>query len=141
MYLMSKEFLQAVQENTRNFYWTGKVTTKAGVEYPFTYDDIVKGSGYVTAQCCGSSEIEPGTVYAAEMGIYLYSEMGIYLYSKINRYTLKRTVNCLTSSFLGWSPALRRAVGKDLILYPAVHGSRAFDTPLYSTFHRLTSGS
>lgn len=101
MYLMSKEFLQAVQENTRNFYWTGKVTTKAGVEYPFTYDDIVKGSGYVTAQCCGSSEIEPGTVYAAEMGIYLYSEMGIYLYSKINRYTLKRTVNCLTSSFLG----------------------------------------
>jgi hypothetical protein len=133
LYLVSKEFLQAVQENTRNFYWTGKVTTKAGVEYPFTYDDIVKGSGYVTAQCCGSSEIEPGTVYAAEMGIYLYS--------KIGRYTLKRTVNCLTSSFLGWSPALRRAVGKDLILYPAVHGSRAFDTPLYSTFHRLTSGS
>ena len=78
-------------------------------------------------------KIELGTVYAAEMGIYLYS--------KIGRYTLKRTVNCLTSSCLGWSPALRRAVGKDLILYPAVHGSRAFDTPLYSTFHRLTSGS
>lgn len=78
-------------------------------------------------------KIELGTVYAAEMGIYLYS--------KIGRYTLKRTVNCLTSSFLGWSPALRRAVGKDLILYPAVYGSRAFDTPLYSTFHRLTSGS
>ena len=87
MYPVSEAFLQAVQENTRNFYWTGKITTKAGVEYPFTYDDIVKGSGYVTAQCCGSSEIEPGTVYAAEMGIYLYS--------KIGRYTLKRTVNCL----------------------------------------------
>ena len=81
MYPVSEAFLQAVQENTRNFYWTGKITTKAGVEYPFTYDDIVKGSGYVTAQCCGSSEIELGTVYAAEMGISLYS--------KIDRYTLE----------------------------------------------------
>ena len=81
MYPVSEAFLQAVQENTRNFYWTGKITTKAGAVYPFTYDDIVKGSGYVTAQCCGSSEIELGTVYAAEMGISLYA--------KIDRYTLE----------------------------------------------------
>lgn len=81
MYPVSEAFLQAVQENTRNFYWTGKIMTKAGAVYPFTYDDIVKGSGYVTAQCCGSSEIELGTVYAAEMGISLYA--------KIDRYTLE----------------------------------------------------
>ena len=30
MYPVSEEFLTAVQENTRNFYWTGRITTKAG---------------------------------------------------------------------------------------------------------------
>lgn len=81
MHPVSEEFLQAVQENTRKYYWTGKITTKAGVEYPFGYEDIVKGSGYITAQCCGSTEIELGTVYAAEMGITLFSQ--------IDRYTLE----------------------------------------------------
>ena len=57
MYPVSEAFLQAVQENTRNIYWTGKITTVAGVEYSFTQEDIVKGSGYITAQCCGNSEI------------------------------------------------------------------------------------
>ncbi len=37
MYSVSETFLQAVQENTRKYYWTGKITTKAGVEYPFGY--------------------------------------------------------------------------------------------------------
>ena len=41
------------------------------MEYPFDQEDIVKGSGYITAQCCGNSEIELGAVYAAEMGISL----------------------------------------------------------------------
>lgn len=81
MYPVSEAFLQAVQENTRKYYWTGKITTKAGVEYPFGYEDVVKGSGYITAQCCGSTEIELGTVYAAEMGITLFSQ--------IDRYTLE----------------------------------------------------
>lgn len=81
MYPVSKAFLQAVQENSRKYYWTGKITTKASVEYPFGYEDIVKGSGYITAQCCGSTEIELGTVYAAEMGITLFSQ--------IDRYTLE----------------------------------------------------
>lgn len=81
MYPVSEAFLQAVQENTRKYYWTGKITTKAGAEYPFGYEDIVKGSGYITAQCCGSTEIELGTVYAAEMGITLFSQ--------IDRYTLE----------------------------------------------------
>lgn len=81
MYPVSKAYLQAVQENTRKFLWTGKITTKAGMEYTFNNEDIVKGSGYITSQCCGSTEIEIGTVYAAELGITLLSG--------IDRYTLE----------------------------------------------------
>ena len=75
MYPVSEEFLTAVQENARNFYWTGRITTKAGVVHEFGNGDIVKGSGYITGQCCGSTEIEIGTVYAAEMGLTLFSEI------------------------------------------------------------------
>ena len=81
MYPVSKAFLQAVQENTRHYYWTGRITTAAGAVYGFTQEDIVKGSGYISGQCCGSSEIELGTVYAAEMGISLYLP--------VDRYTLE----------------------------------------------------
>ena len=81
MYPVSEAFLQAVQGNTRKYYWTGKITTAGGVVYPFTQEDIVKGSGYITAQCCGNSEIELGAVYAAEMGISLFLD--------IDRYTLE----------------------------------------------------
>ena len=80
MYPVSEAFLRAVQENTRRYYWTGKITTKGGAVYLFGYEDIVKGSGYVSAQCCGGAEIELGTVYAAEMGVTLFSQ--------IDRYTL-----------------------------------------------------
>lgn len=81
MYPVSDAFLQAVQENTRKYYWTGRITTKAGTVHEFAYQDIVKGSGYISRQCCGSTEIELGTVYAAEMGITLFSQ--------IDRYTLE----------------------------------------------------
>ncbi len=81
MYPVSEAFLQAVQGNTRKYYWTGKITTAGGEEYPFDQEDIVKGSGYITAQCCGNSEIELGAVYAAEMGISLFLD--------IDRYTLE----------------------------------------------------
>ncbi len=81
MYPVSDDFLQAVQQNTRKYYWTGRITTKAGAVHEFGYDDIVKGSGYISRQCCGSNEMELGTVYAAEMGITLFS--------RIDRYTLE----------------------------------------------------
>ena len=81
MYPVSEASLQAVQGNTRKYYWTGKITTAGGVEYPFDQEDIVKGSGYITAQCSGNSEIELGAVYAAEMGISLFLD--------IDRYTLE----------------------------------------------------
>ena len=81
LYPVSADFLQAVQENTRKYYWTGKITIKNGVAYEFGAEDIVKGSGYISSQCCGSTEIELGTVYAAEMGLTLLSD--------IDRYTLE----------------------------------------------------
>ncbi len=81
MYPVSSAFLQAVQENTRKYYWTGRITIKNGVVYEFGAEDIVKGSGYISSQCCGSTEIELGTVYAAEMGVTLLSD--------IDRYTLE----------------------------------------------------
>ena len=84
MYPVSNAFLEAVKANTRKYYWTGRITTTAGTVYNFDQEDMVKGSGYITSQCCGSTEIELGTVYAAEMGISLFSE--------INRYTLEDAI-------------------------------------------------
>ncbi len=81
MYPVSEAFLQAVQENTRRYYWTGQIITKTGVIHAFSEKDIIKGSGYISFQCCGSTELELGTVYASEMGITLLSE--------IDRYTLE----------------------------------------------------
>ena len=84
MYPVSSAFLNAVKANNRKYYWTGKITTTAGTVYNFDQEDMVKGSGYIISQCCGSTEIELGTVYAAEMGISLFSE--------INRYTLEDAI-------------------------------------------------
>ena len=84
MYPVSNAFLTAVKANNRKYYWTGRITTTAGTVYNFDQEDMVKGSGYITSQCCGSTEIELGTVYAAEMGISLFSE--------INRYTLEDAI-------------------------------------------------
>jgi hypothetical protein len=81
VYPVSEAFQLAVQENTRRYYWTGKITTKKGVVYAFGAVGIVKGSGYISSQCCGSTEIELGTVNSAEMGITLFSQ--------IDRYTLE----------------------------------------------------
>lgn len=57
MYPVSEAFLQAVQENTRKYYWTGRIITKSGAVYWFGNENIVKGSGYISSQCCGSAEI------------------------------------------------------------------------------------
>ena len=81
MYPVSEAFLQAVQQNTRKYYWTGRITTKTDTVYEFGYDDILKGSGYISRQCCGSGEMELGTVYASEMGITLFLD--------VDRYTLE----------------------------------------------------
>ena len=87
MYI-SDDFLEAVQKNTRNYYWSGTITTTDGTVYEFDYDDILKGSGYITAQCCGSTEIELGGVYSAELGITLFSD--------VDRYTLEDAIITLS---------------------------------------------
>ena len=56
--------------------------------YNFDAKDIVKGSGYISSQCCGSTEIGIGTVFSAEMGITLLSN--------IDRYTLEEALVELT---------------------------------------------
>lgn len=81
VYPVSEAFLQVVQENTRKYHWTGRITTTKSVVYEFDERDIVKGSGYISAQCCGSSEMELGTVYSSEMGITLFMD--------VDRYTLE----------------------------------------------------
>ena len=67
MYSVSDAFLRAVRSNTRKYYWTGTIVTRGGMMYEFGAKEIVKGSGYIYRQCCGSTEIELGTVYAAEI--------------------------------------------------------------------------
>lgn len=62
MYSVSDAYKKAIQENTRSFTWSGKITTVDGTAYPFENKDIVKGSGYVLRQCSGSSEIELGSI-------------------------------------------------------------------------------
>ena len=78
MYSVSKEYQKAISESSRSFFWTGMITTKAGKKYTFGNKDIVKGSGYISRQCSGSSEIELGSVYAAELGISLFSDIDRY---------------------------------------------------------------
>lgn len=80
VYPVSDAFMQAIKSNTRKYYWTGTITTSDKKTYEFGNEDIVKGSGYISKQCCGNSEIELGSVYAAELGISLFCD--------IDRYTL-----------------------------------------------------
>lgn len=81
MFGVSEKFKNAIRQNTRKYEWSGTITTKSGVVYEFGAEDIVKGSGYIKRQCCSDTEIELGTVYAAELGISLFSQ--------IDRYTLE----------------------------------------------------
>ena len=80
MYTVSDEFLAAVSSNARKQKWSGKLITASGTTYEFGPEQILKGSGYITKQCCGSTEIELGSVYAAEMKITLLLD--------VNRYSL-----------------------------------------------------
>lgn len=75
MFEVSEKFKNAIRQNTRKYEWSGTITTKSGVGYEFGAEDIVKGSGYIKRQCCSDTEIELGTVYAAELGISLFSQI------------------------------------------------------------------
>ena len=78
MYPVSEKFLSAIKQNSRSFYYSGNILTKDGTEYHFGPEDIVKGSGNISRQVCGNSEIELGTVYAAELSISLFLDADRY---------------------------------------------------------------
>ena len=80
MYPVSNAFLQKIKENTREYYWTGTITTTHGTRYTFQNADILKGSAYINHKSCSADEMELGSVNAAEMKITLFNN--------IDRYTL-----------------------------------------------------
>ena len=45
MYPVNEAFLQAVQENTRTYYWSGRITTTKGATYEFAWRSIEPGGG------------------------------------------------------------------------------------------------
>lgn len=79
MYPVSEAFLQKINENTREYYWTGTITTKKGTKYDFENRDILKGSAYINQKCCSNGEIEIGSVYASEMKITLFNAIDRYI--------------------------------------------------------------
>ena len=57
--------------------------------HSFDQEDIVKGSGYIIAQCCGNSEIELGAVYAVRRGsAYSWILTGIRWRTRRRKYIL-----------------------------------------------------
>lgn len=92
MFEVSEKFRNAIKQNTRRYEWTGTITAKSGKVYQIRPQNIVKGSGYIKWQCCSGTEIELGTVYAAEMGITLILDVDRYtLFDSVVRlyYTLE----------------------------------------------------
>ena len=78
MYEVSQEYKDAIRRQTRKFEWYGTITAKNGRVYHFTNKDIVKGSGTLTRSCAGSTSLELGSVYAAELDISLYLDVDRY---------------------------------------------------------------
>lgn len=78
MYEVSQEYKEAIRRQTRKFEWYGTITAKNGRVYHFTNKDIVKGSGTLTRSCAGSTSLELGSVYAAELDISLYLDVDRY---------------------------------------------------------------
>ena len=102
MYDVSQEYKTAIRRQTRKFEWQGTITTTAGKVYHFTTKDIIKGSGTLTRSCAGSTSLELGSVYAAELDISLFLDVDRYsLYDAVIdlnfvcRHSVKRVWNDL----------------------------------------------
>ena len=78
MYEVSERYRRAIRSHSRKFDWYGTITTAAGRTYHFTVKDIVKGSGTLTRSCSGSTSLEIGSVYAAELTISLFLNIDRY---------------------------------------------------------------
>ena len=75
---VSERYRRAIRSHSRKFDWYGTITTAAGRTYHFTVKDIVKGSGTLTRSCSGSTSLEIGSVYAAELTISLFLNIDRY---------------------------------------------------------------
>jgi len=102
MYEVSEQYKTAIRGRSRKFDWYGTITTTNGKVYHFTTKDIVKGSGSITRSCAGSTSLELGSVYAAELDISLFLDVDRYsLYdavidlSFVCRHRVKRVWNDL----------------------------------------------
>lgn len=78
MYLTTKQFQTEVNRPSRRFSWSGQVILKDGEIFKFTDRDILKGSGYIHRACSGPTELEIGSVYAAEFGLSLFANIDRY---------------------------------------------------------------
>ena len=78
MYEVSERYKNAISKRTRKYRWEGTVTDKDGRIYPFTEKDMVQGSGTYISSCCGSTDLEIGTVYASELDISLFKDIDRY---------------------------------------------------------------
>ena len=78
MYEVSEQYKEAIRRQTRKYEWRGTITTTTGKVYHFTNKDIVKGSGSITRSCSGSTSLELGSVYAAELDISLFLDADRY---------------------------------------------------------------
>ena len=78
MYEVSEQYKTAIRRQTRKYDWYGTITATNGKVYHFTTKDIVKGSGSITRSCAGSTSLELGSVYAAELDISLFLDVDRY---------------------------------------------------------------
>ena len=78
MYEVSDKYKQAIRSHSRKSEWRGTITTTAGRVYHFTNKEIVRGSGTLTRSCAGSTSLELGSVYAAELDISLFLNVDRY---------------------------------------------------------------
>ena len=78
MYEVSEQYKAAIRKQTRKYEWRGTITASNGKVYHFTNKDIVKGSGTLTRSCAGSTSLELGSVYAAELDISLFLDVDRY---------------------------------------------------------------
>lgn len=78
MYEVSEKYRETIRGRSRKLDWYGTITTPAGRVYHFTSKDIVKGSGTLTRSCSGSTSLELGSVYAAELDISLFLNVDRY---------------------------------------------------------------
>lgn len=78
MYNVSEQYKTAIRGHSRKFDWYGTITTKTGKVNHFTSKDIVKGSGSITRSCSGSTSLELGSVYTAELDISLFLDADRY---------------------------------------------------------------